>query len=221
MSKVAVVVGVGPGIGLAVARKFATEDFRVALVARRLERVQEYAEQFRNDGLGASGFAGDASVPGSLEAAMQAIQSELGAPNVLVYNAAVYAPGVPSKLSRTLLLESFAVNVAGALEATNAVLDGMRKNASGTVLFTGGGLALNPYKDYAALGVGKAGIRSLALSFAQELEPDGIHVATVTVAGSVKPGTPFDPDKIAAHYWRLHAQEKGAWETEHVYRGEP
>ncbi len=220
MSNAAAIVGVGPGIGLAVAKRFAQEGFRVALVARTLERVQAYAGQFRTEGLEASAFVGDAAQPGSIKTAMGAIQAQLGTPSVLVYNAAAYHPGVPSSLTREVLLDGFTVNVIGALEATKAVLDGMRKNTSGTVLFTGCGLALNPYKDYASLGIGKAGIRSLAFSRAQELEPDGIHVATVTVAGSVRPGTPFDPDRIAAHYWRLHAQEKGSWETEHVYRGE-
>jgi NAD(P)-dependent dehydrogenase (short-subunit alcohol dehydrogenase family) len=220
MSNVAVIVGVGPGIGLAVARKFAQEGFRVALVARDLEKTKGYAEQFRADSLEAHAFSGDASQPGSLEAAIHAVESELGAPNVLVYNAASYNPGVPSSLTREVLLTGFTVNVVGALEATNAVLDGMKENASGTVLFTGGGLALNPYKDYTSLGIGKAGIRSLAFAYAQELEPEGIHVATVTVSGNVQPGTPFDPDKIAAHYWRLHTQAKGAWETEHVFKGE-
>ncbi len=220
MSNVAAIVGVGPGIGLAVGRTFAREGFRVALVARDLGKVEGYAAQFRADGLEAQAFSGDASVPGSLEAAMKQVEAQLGAPNVLVYNAAAYNPGAPSSLSRQVLQEGFTVNVIGALEATNAVLDGMKKNASGTILFTGGGLALNPYKDYASLGIGKAGIRSLAFAYAQELEPEGIHVATVTVAGSVKAGTAFDPDRIAAHYWRLHTQEKGAWETEHVYEGE-
>jgi NAD(P)-dependent dehydrogenase (short-subunit alcohol dehydrogenase family) len=220
MSNVAVIVGVGPGIGLAVAKKFAQEGFRVALVARDLEKVNGYVEQFRADGLEAHALAGDAAQPGSLEAAMGAVKTQLGAPDVLVYNAASYNPGVPSSLTRDVLLTGFTINVIGALEATNAVLDDMKKNASGTVLFTGGGLALNPYKDYASLGIGKAGIRSLAFAYAQELGPHGIHVATVTVSGSVQPGTPFDPDKIAAHYWRLHTQEKGAWETEHVYKGE-
>jgi NAD(P)-dependent dehydrogenase (short-subunit alcohol dehydrogenase family) len=220
MSNVAVIVGVGPGIGLAVARKFAQEGFRVALVARDLEKTKGYADQFRSDGLEAHALKGDAAQPGSLETAMNAVESELGAPNVLVYNAAAFNPGVPSSLTRDVLLSGFTINVVGALEATNAVLDSMKKNASGTVLFTGGGVALNPYKDYASLGIGKAGIRSLAFAYAQELGPDGIHVATVTVAGSVKPGTPFDPDKIAAHYWRLHTQEKSAWETEHVFKGE-
>ena len=220
MSNVAAIVGVGPGIGLAVGRKFAREGFRVALVARDLEKVEGYAAQFRTDGLEAQAFSGDASVPGSLETAMNRVKAQLGAPNALIYNAAAYNPGAPSSLNRQVLQEGFTVNVIGALEATNAVLDDMRTSASGTVLFTGGGLALSPYKEYASLGIGKAGIRSLAFAFAQELEPDGIHVATVTVAGSVQPGTPFDPDKIAAHYWRLHTQEKGAWETEHVYKGE-
>jgi NAD(P)-dependent dehydrogenase (short-subunit alcohol dehydrogenase family) len=94
----------------------------------------------------------------------------------------------------------------------------MRAKQSGTVLFTGGGLALEPFVEFASLSIGKAGLRSLALSFAKELAPDGIHVGTVTIAGMIKAGTHFDPDAIAEHFWELHAQPRGAWETERVFR---
>jgi hypothetical protein len=71
----------------------------------------------------------------------------------------------------------------------------------------------------ASLGVGKAGIRNLAFSLFAELKDSGIHAATVTICGLVKPGTAFDPDKIAESYWALHAQPPGAFEREIQIRG--
>jgi short-subunit dehydrogenase len=96
----------------------------------------------------------------------------------------------------------------------------MKSEKRGTILLTGGGLALHPHPKYSSMAVGKAGIRNLAFSLAAELEPAGIHVATVTISGIVRPGTPFDPDKIAEVYWRLHVQSPGSFQTEIVFNGE-
>ena len=86
------------------------------------------------------------------------------------------------------------------------------------MLFTGGGLALNPWPQAAALAVGKAGLRNLVYSLAAELEPAGIHVATVTIAGMVQPGTEFDPERIADVYWQLHSEPRGQWQREIIFR---
>jgi len=72
--------------------------------------------------------------------------------------------------------------------------------------------------DAASLSIGKAGIRSLAYTLAQEMEGTGIHVATVTIGGTVEPGTHFDPDLIAQSYLNLHRQAPGTFETEVLYR---
>jgi len=94
----------------------------------------------------------------------------------------------------------------------------MRASGKGTILFTGGGLALHPNPQVASLSVGKAAIRNLAYSLGAELELEGIQVATVTIAGYVKPGTHFDPDLIAETYWQLHTQKTGERQREIVYK---
>jgi NAD(P)-dependent dehydrogenase (short-subunit alcohol dehydrogenase family) len=208
--KTVMIIGAGPGIGSGVARKFANEGFSVAALSRSGETSGENIH----------GFAADAADFNSLQQAVARVTEKLTAPDVLVYNVAAIHQGVPSSLSSTDLIDDFTVNVAGALEAAKLVIPAMKKNGRGTILFTGGGLALYPSAAYSSLAIGKAGIRSLAFSLAEELKPEDIHVATVTVMGFVKPGTAFDPDKIAAHYWRLHTQEKNAWETEHLFKGE-
>ena len=68
------------------------------------------------------------------------------------------------------------------------------------------------------LGVGKAAMRNYVLSLAKECQPLGIHVATVTICGMVKAGTPFDPDLIAAEFWRLYQQDADAWEAEVLWQ---
>lgn len=216
--KIAVVVGVGEGIGLAVARRFGREDFRLALIARRMDALQGYVEELRQNGIDAHAFPADAGDAESLVETFVGIKANLGSPEVLVYNAVAVVPGMPSALDVKQSEASFRVNVSGALVAAQQVIPDMLAKKSGTILFTGGGLALNPNPNYAALAIGKAGLRSLAYSLGAELEPEGIHVATVTIAGFVQQGTHFDPDKIAEKYWELHTQSSGNWEREIVYR---
>lgn len=208
------VVGYGEGMGAAIARRFARGGFTMGLVARRAEAVAEGVRSIEAEGGSAQGFPADAADPTSLRSALAAAAEALGPPSVLAYNVGVVAGGKPSELDPERLVESLRPNVVGALVATQAVLPAMRAAGRGTVLLTGGGLALSPAPDFAALAIGKAGIRNLSLSLSKELEPEGIHVATVTIKGFVEAGTRFDPDEIAERYWQLHEEPAGSWTRE-------
>src|SRR5258705_11291866 len=103
------------------------------------------------------------------------------------------------------ILQDLAVNIGGALVATQAVTQQMSERRSGTILLTGGGLSLAPNSEFISLSIGKAGIRALALGTFESLKLKGIHVATVTVS------TAFAPDSEAAEavadlFWHLHSQ---------------
>jgi len=216
--KVCTIIGAGPGISLSVARRFALEGFSIALIARRPENIERYAQQLNATGAFAKAYAADATAFDSIKKTFRNIHREIGYTDVLVYNAVVGREASPSALDPEKLIQDFRVNVAGALAAAQLVIPHMKKQKQGTILFTGGGLSLEPYHPYASLAVGKAGIRNLAFSMADELAPAGIHVATVTIAGLVKPGTHFDPDKIAEEYWKLHTQKPDRFAKEIIYR---
>ncbi len=216
--KVCTIVGAGPGISFSVAKRFAKEGFSIALIARRVENIQRCVQELQENGIFVKAYAADAADFASLNKAFRSINREMGYSDVLVYNAFVGREASPSTLDPEKLIQDFRVNVAGALAAAQLVIPNMKKQKKGTILFTGGGLSLEPYHPYASLAVGKAGIRNLAFSMADELAPDGIHVATVTIAGIVKPGTHFDPDKIAEEYWRLHAQKAKKFDKEVIYK---
>lgn len=213
-----IIVGAGPGVGQAVALRFGREGYQLALVARRAEVLATVVAELRSLGCAADGFAADAGDDAALCGALDLIRSRLGEPGVLVYNASAGALGVPSQVDPGRLVADLRVSVVGALVATQQVIPAMHVRGEGTILFTGGGLALNPWPQAASLAIGKAGLRNLAYSLGAELEPLGIHVATVTIAGAVRQGTHFDPDLIADAYWRLHSQPRGQWEREIVYR---
>lgn len=215
--RICAVVGAGSGIGLAVAKRFGREGFRLALLARRAETLAEYVTDLGEQGIDAEGFPADAADFESLTTALAEVTAQMGVPEVLVYNPAVIRQQKPSALQADTLLADLRVNVAGALVCAQQVIPAMTAKGRGTILFTGGGLALNPHPQYASLAVGKAALRNLTYSLGAELEAAGIHVATVTIAGFVQPGTFFDPDLIAEKYWALHAQEAGRWEREVVY----
>jgi short-subunit dehydrogenase len=212
----ALIIGVGPGIGLAVARRFAREGFAIGLVAQRTEHLAEFKASVERAGAPkVYALAADLADAGALRQAFDLLQAEQkDAPEVLVYNASLGPSAPASQLLPENLIREFQVNVLAALESAQMVIPGMCAAGRGTLLFTGGGLALAPQATQASLSIGKAALRSLALCLAEELEPRGIHVATVTVAGFVQPHTPFNPDAIAEHYWALHQEEQGAWRRE-------
>lgn len=163
---------------------------------------------------GSRGIPADAGNEAELRAAIR----EFGAAEVLVYNASAGHAGPATALGVEDAITDFKVNALGAVVATQEVVPAMRAAGRGTILFTGGGLALQPMAQLASLSMGKAAIRNLTFAMAEELEPAGIHVATVTVCGFVQPGTKFDPDKIAEVYQALHEQPRDKWEREVIFK---
>lgn len=213
-----IVAGAGPGIGASVAKKFGELGFSVALIARRQAEMDQIARRLPHRSLG---YVADLCDLASLERAFTAIGKDFGAPSVLVYNAARWHESPAMSLDVMTFNWDLALCASGALACAQQVYPPMKAAQAGTILFTGGGLAL--YPEYGAgvssLTAGKSALRGLCFALAKELAPDGIHVATVTVAGAVQAGTAFDPDLIAEEYATLHLQAAGSWEVERVFRG--
>lgn len=214
-----VLVGMGPGMGLSLARRFGKEGYRIALIARRLEAVKSSTDSLRKEGIETWGFGADAGDSASLQAAFRSIFGSLGEPEAMIYNASVFREAQPSQLKSSDLERDFKGMVSGFLLSAQAVIPSMKTKGKGTILLTGGGSAISPFASGASLCVGKAGQRSLCFTLAQELAPSGIHVATVTICGMIAPGTAFDPDRISDEFWQLHAQEAGDFEIERVFQG--
>jgi short-subunit dehydrogenase len=212
------IVGFGAGVSMGVAKAFAQEGYSLALIARDLGKLEANAQELRQAGYAVHTFAADAGQESSLVQAFAEIRQQLADPEVLIYNAAVATMQKPSELSGAKLVADFQVNILGGLVAAQQVIPAMQAQGKGTILFTGGGLALYPAADFVSLAIGKSGMRSLALCLAQELQPLGIHVGTVTICGTVEPNTHFDPDAIAQSYLTLHHQAPSEFETEIIYQ---
>jgi NAD(P)-dependent dehydrogenase (short-subunit alcohol dehydrogenase family) len=211
-------IGAGPGVGAGVVRRFGREGFRSTLISRG-ETLEQLAPDLRNGGLEIEAVAADIEDLDSYRATLERIFRTPGAPGVSVYNAALPDPGAILDATVERLRTAYDVDVLGAVIAAQVAAPVLRAAGGGTLLVTSGGFADHPVPALASLSMGKAAVRSAQTLIAAGVREDGIHAATVTIAGSVKPGTDFDPDKIAELFWTAHADPKDAWETEYRFTG--
>jgi short-subunit dehydrogenase len=212
-------VGAGPGLGMAIARRFAAGGYRITLVARSADRLGELAGSLADTGAEIGTIEADASDPESFGARMTDLYRADGAPGVIVYNAVMGAPDQLLSASVAHLQAAYAVDVVGAIVVTQVAAPAMKAARFGTIIVTGGGFADHPIPALATVSLGKAALRSAATMLGADLAPDGIRVATLTIAGQIVAGTAFDPERIAARYWDV-VQTDGAWQAEFRFTGE-
>ena len=216
-SGTAIIVGAGPGLGLELARAFATAGHPVAMLARDKARLDGYAAELASIGPDVRGYVADAADPVNLRSALRAAISELGAPDALVYNIGVLRPDSPVGGDDQEWADNTAANVLGARVAADAVLPELR-GGRGTLLFTGGGYALRPSTKFASLSVGKAALRAYAQILHDQLAGTGVHATSVTITAEIGSADPrFDPAVIARAYLELHGQPETEWQHELVY----
>jgi short-subunit dehydrogenase len=209
-------IGSGPGLGLATAERFAKEGFQVVLSARNTAKAQTLADQLKAKGYKAEVRTVDTADPASVAALIAEVEKQFGAIDVLHYNAASMRKATIAEQPAETFNSDLAVNIGGAQAAAKAVAPRMIERGSGSILLTGGGFALHPSPDYLSLSIGKAGIRALAHGLFESLKDKGVHVATVTVAAFVNPGSNA-AETVAEQFWQLHAQPKGSWSVEATY----
>lgn len=199
-----VVVGAGPGMGRAIAAAVGREHGPVALIARRREPLQDIVDGLAGRGVTAAAFPADITDEQQLVAAIAAARTAHGPPSVVVFNASLFVPGPPTVVPLARFRAGLDTGITAALITLQATVEDLRAAAPDScLLFTGGGLALNPWPPGIGLAIQKAGLRHLALATATELQPEGVHVGLVTIRGTIEAGGPFDPDRIAQVYSAL------------------
>ena len=212
-------VGAGPGLGLAVARRFAVGGYRVTLVARSSDGLGDLKGSLSDTGAEIGTIEADAGDPEALGARMAELYGGPGAPGVIVYNAVMGAPDRLLSASVAHLQAAYAVDVISAIVVAQVAAPALRAAGFGTMIVTGGGFADHPIPALATVSLGKAALRSAATMLGADLEPDGIRVATLTIAGQIAPGTAFDPERIAERYWDV-VHTDGSWQAEFRFTGE-
>ncbi len=204
---VLVVVAAGPGLGRAVALRFAREGAAVGLVARSTDKLGDLVSEVWGAGARAvATAAADVGDESALRRALGVLRAELGEATALVYNGSAYVEGSVTALPVERLRLALDVGVVGALVAAQEAVPAMRAAGRGTVLLTGSVAADRASTSAAAVGVAKAALRNLARSLHKEVAGDGVRVTTVTLDGVLAGPSALDVDEIADLYWRLHTQ---------------
>jgi NAD(P)-dependent dehydrogenase (short-subunit alcohol dehydrogenase family) len=223
---VSVIAGVGPGLGASLARKFAKEGCRLAVLARSSDFLESLSEEIRRRGTEILAIPTDIAEADQVAAAFERIRDQLGPVDVLINNASASGPfGQPFvELTPESFARGWQVGVLGSFLCSQAVVPDMLIKNAGCILFTG---ATSSVRGGAiTFSSAKFGMRGLAQALARELWPKGIHVAHIIIDGVIRenesePGTEdqnaeplMNPAAIAEVYWGLVRQDRSTWSME-------
>ncbi|HET6627187.1 MAG TPA: SDR family oxidoreductase [Nocardioidaceae bacterium] len=214
---VIVVIGAGPGLGAAVARRFGAEGYDVALVSRSAEMLDELGAALQREGITTGWTALDLTHGPALTEAITRFGEHAGHIDVLHFNPSRFRQKDPLSLTPDELLEDVRLGAAALLTAVQAARPFMSEGARVTA--TGSMAADAPWNEAASLGVQKAALRNLVRSIDATLRPDGIRAVSVTVNGTLAPGTGFSPDRVAGSIFGAATQPVDSWRTEVPYDG--
>ena len=217
--KTALIVGAGEGLSASLARLFASKEIRVALAARKIEKLGSLCGQ-----TGARAYACDATNAEEVERLFGLVEREIGPPDLVVYNAGARTRGAFIDLVPAEVAQAYAASAFGGFLVAQQAARRMLPNKHGAILFTGASASVKGYAQSAPFAMGKFALRGLAQSLARELSPQGIHVAHFVIDGGIRsatrsespdrPDSMLDPDAIAASYWSVLQQPRSAWSWE-------
>lgn len=216
---VAIVTGVGPGTGAAIARRFAGGEYSVAMLARNRTRLLTLEKEIEHT----KAYPCDVTDEAQLDATIEAIGSELGPVKVLIHNAVGGAFGNFMQIDPAVLNQNFQVNTMALLLLARRLAPAMVAAGEGAIVTSGNTSALRGKSNFAGFAPTKAAQRILAESIARELGPKGVHVAYVLIDAVIDldwtrkrwPEAPNDffitPAAIAEEIWHVVHQERCAW----------
>jgi len=226
VDQIALVFGVGPGLGLALVHCFAKAGMKVGMAARNSERLQTWCTELTDKGAQIKVYACDATNENEVSNTFNSIQQDFGTPDVVIFNAGAFMPAEVLEIKPEDFEQCWRVGCFGGFLVGREAAKLMLGQGSGTIIFTGATASLRGSANFANLAVGKFGLRALVQSMARELGPKGIHIAHVIIDGQIqseryaelakeKPEDGLlNPDAIADSYLQLHLQHRSAWTLE-------
>jgi NAD(P)-dependent dehydrogenase (short-subunit alcohol dehydrogenase family) len=214
----ALIVGVGTGLGAALARACAAEGMAVAAAARDIDKLAPLAQE-----TGAKLYACDATERHQVTGLFEALAKDYARLDLVIYNAAYRVRGPLPDLDPEQVERAWR-GAHGAFMVAQAAATRMLVHGKGTIIFTGASASVKGFARSAPFAMAKFGVRGLAQSIARELQPQNIHVAHFVIDGAIgKPGRTSDDDRpdamldpaaIAQAYMAVHRQPRSAWSSE-------
>jgi NAD(P)-dependent dehydrogenase (short-subunit alcohol dehydrogenase family) len=221
--RVAIVAGVGPGLGAALVRKLAKEGCRVGMFARSSKVIGKLAAELGSDALA---VATDISDANQVATGFRKIRQQFGPVEILIAHASGSVGEGLMKTTPEQFERSWRVAVLGAFLCAREAVPDMLKGGAGAIIFTGATSSVRGRGGAVAFSSAKFAVRGLVQSLAVELWPKRIHVAHVVIDGVIdtpivrkryKPSANeplLKPEAIADSYWNLVQQERSAWSLE-------
>jgi NADP-dependent 3-hydroxy acid dehydrogenase YdfG len=205
-----IIVGAGPNLGAAIARRFGREGMSIGLIARDASKLATLASELGSEGITAAFSSADIRDAEALAGAIEALAAELGPVEVLQYSP------LPAKEFMKPILETSVDDVRGPLEfsvlgavaAARAVIEPMLERGSGSILYTTGGAAIRPYPERAGVGISFAGEVAYARMLHDAVADRGVHVGHTAIAGTIGEGKDHEPSDIADALWAHHTDRR-------------
>lgn len=211
MSKSIMIIGAGPGIGQAVARKFGREGWQVVLTGRSADRLAALTAELTADGITAHAIPADATDAQALRTAVAKGETLTGGLTAVHFNAGVVRNQDLFSMTDAEIASDLAIDVTAGFNTIRAATE-VFGSRGGTILVTGGGLGVHPSADWAVLGAGKAALRNMVQGLAGPLFEQGINIRIATVATLVSPGSD-EAFGAADVFWTLATDPDAAWEA--------
>jgi NAD(P)-dependent dehydrogenase (short-subunit alcohol dehydrogenase family) len=222
-NSVAIVAGVGPGLGAALVRKLAREDCRVGMFARSVGFIRKLAAELGSQALAVPTDISDSK---QVTAGFFRVREHFGPVDILIAHASGSLGGHLEKTSPEQFECSWRTAVLGAFLCAREAVSDMLERHTGAIIFTGATSSVRGRGGAVAFSSAKFAVRGLAQSLALDLWPKGIHVAHVIIDGVIdtrkvrkthKPSAKdplLQPEAIADAYWYLIQQDPSAWSLE-------
>ena len=228
--EIALIVGAGSGLSASLARLCAGEGMAVAIAARNTDKLAAVCEE-----TGAKAYSCDATDAAQVDQLFDAVGSDLGTPDFVVYNASARARGPITEVDRDAVLNAVMVSCYAGFLVGQKAAQVMLPRGSGSIFFTGASASVKGYPQSAPFAMGKFGLRGLAQSMARELAPQNIHIGHFVIDGGIRQGNDdprggrnlaaaghtgevtdslLEPDAIARTYLDVYQQHRSVWTWE-------
>lgn len=208
--KTIVIVGVGPNLGLSLAKKFGGNGFQVALLARNEGKLQNMHQELNSLGITNKYYPVDVSDLEELKAKLQQVEGDFGQIDVVEFSP--YAGPQEFKNVETMALsdveQQLKTILYPAIELVQTLLPRMKKPQEGAFLFNSGISALYPIPQLGNTGIAASGLRNYAYNLHNILKEQGIYVGFLAVSAQIEKGTVGDPDLIADQWYDMYSKKE-------------